>query len=68
MCIYLSTSLPYSYLLACFRLGLIGYGVRVHDNVLHHENQKVACEILDLAAEMRTSCLMTDEVDEVSEE
>lgn len=50
----------------CFRLGLIGYGVRVQDNVLHHTNPKVACEVLDLTAgDMATSCLMTDDIDEV---
>lgn len=47
------------------RLGLIGYGVRVNDNVIHHPNKKVACEILDLTNRMSTSCLMTDNVDEV---
>ena len=50
-----------------FRLGLIGYGVRVHDKVLDHTNPKVACEILDLTADMTTCCLMSDDIDEVSE-
>mmetsp|Transcript_11759 Transcript_11759/g.21827 ORF Transcript_11759/g.21827 Transcript_11759/m.21827 type:complete len:712 (+) Transcript_11759:58-2193(+) len=48
------------------RLGLIGYGVRVNDNVMHHTNRKVACEILDLTKKMSTSCIMSDDVDEVN--
>ena len=33
--------------------------------MLHHENKKVSCEILDLSSNMPTCCLMTDEIDEV---
>mmetsp|Transcript_22029 Transcript_22029/g.32108 ORF Transcript_22029/g.32108 Transcript_22029/m.32108 type:complete len:522 (+) Transcript_22029:222-1787(+) len=47
------------------RLGLIGYGVRSDGVVEHHDNVKVACEIMDLET-MTSRCVMTDEVDEVN--
>ena len=48
------------------RFGLVGYGVRSDGNVIHHSNQKVACEVLNLVAiDMSTSCILTDDIDEV---
>lgn len=48
------------------RFALIGYGIRAQGKLLYHDNQKTACEILDIQSNMKTSCIQTDDIDEVN--